>query len=138
MPARRRPTIRSRLSRLVGGDRLFRLAVAAVVVLSVLMLAGPVGAYLDGRDRVDVLEHQRDALEAEIERLEARVDDLHDHATIELLAREQLGLVMPGEVPYVVVVPEPERPRVAPGRDVPSEPDPWYRRLIDFVTGIVR
>jgi cell division protein FtsL len=52
------------------------------------------------------LEHQRRALLAENRRLREEVRRLYDPAYVERLAREQLGLVRPGEV-AVVLVPSP-------------------------------
>jgi cell division protein FtsL len=52
------------------------------------------------------LEHQRDLLLAENRRLREEIRRLHDPAYVERLAREELGLVRPGEI-AVVLVPEP-------------------------------
>lgn len=52
------------------------------------------------------LEHQREALLAENRRLREEIRRLHDPAYVERLAREELGLVRPGEI-AVVLVPEP-------------------------------
>jgi len=52
------------------------------------------------------------------------------------LAREQFGLVMPGEIAYVAVVPEgdaaEEVPPVAVGF---TEERPWWKAFWDFITG---
>lgn len=123
---------------IVAGDRPFILAFVVLAAVAGLMLAGPVSRHLDSRDRVEGLEQRRDALHAEIDRLEGRVDDLEDPGHIELLAREQLGLVRPGEVPYVVVVPEQDRPQLTPAAPPQPEPRPWYRRLLDAVSDTFR
>lgn len=122
----------------VAGDRPYLAALVVLLAVAALMLAGPVSRHLDSRDRIATLEEQRDVLGAEIERLESRAEDLHDPEHIELLAREQLGLVRPGEVPYVVVVPEQERPQVAPGSATAPEPRPWHRRLLDAIGDVFR
>jgi cell division protein FtsB len=122
----------------VAGDRPYLAALVALLAIAVLMLAGPVSRHLDSRDRISTLEEQREVLGTEIERLESRVEDLHDPAHIELLAREQLGLVRPGEVPYVVVVPEQERPQVAPGSAPVVDARPWHRRLLDALGDVFR
>lgn len=121
----------------VAGDRPYIAVVLSLLVLAGLMLAGPVDRFLDGRARVELLQRQHDALSAEVDRLEARRDDLQDLGEIELLAREELGLVRPGERPYVVVTPEAERPQVVPTTEVPEGDATWYRRLWDSVLGLL-
>ena len=66
----------------------------------------------------DLSEQQALALDTENQRLERRVTDLDDDVTIELLARSQQGLVRPGEVPYVLIAPEVDVPRI---RDAPQQ-----------------
>ncbi len=63
--------------------------------------------------QVAELEHQRRALLEENRRLREEIRRLHDPAYVERLAREQLGLVRPGEI-AVVLVPEPA-PSPSPG-----------------------
>ena len=90
---------------------------AAVLVFSVFvvgMLAiAPARAYLEQRDRLAELERQAAALAAGNEELGRRIADLNDPATLERLARECLGMVMPGEVAYVVL----------PADEAPTPPD---------------
>lgn len=135
IPARGRgpDRLRTWTGMVVAGDRPFVLGFVVLAAVAALMLAGPVGRHLDSRDRIEGLEQRRDALQTEIERLEGRAADLEDPDHVELLAREQLGLVQPGEVPYVVVAPEQDRPQVSPGPPPEPEPRPWYRRLLDTV-----
>jgi len=60
------------------------------------------------------LEHRRDALLRENRRLREELRRLKDPAYVERLAREQLGLVRPGEI-AVVLIPEPTpSPRPSP------------------------
>jgi cell division protein FtsB len=107
------------------------------LVLGVLLLAPPFEGYLVARQRVAVLEQQALALEAENLRLERRLADLDDPVTIELLARSQQGLVRPGEIPFVVVTPEVDAPRIlavpelppAPQEDVLDRVLAWLRAL---------
>lgn len=135
---RRRPpprgrSPRHRLRRLVGGDRPF---VAALVVVAGLMLAlawTPLQNYTAAADRVEDLTISRDRLAEEVASLEDRKDRLNDPGQLELHAREELGLVKPGEIPYVVVTPEPEfapaEPDLEPGFVHESADDPWWTRL---------
>lgn len=135
---RRADHVRTSAGEFVSGDRPFVAATVVVIALALLMLAGPVNRWLDGRERLGVLDEQRAALEVEVERLQSRAEDLHDPSHVELLAREQLGLVRPGEVPYVVVVPEPERPQLARGRGLAPEGAAWYRRLLEAIGDVFR
>lgn len=121
----------------VGGHRAYLVVLAGVTVLALLMLAAPVARYLEGRARLELLETKHRALQGEIARLEARGRDLREPGQVELLAREQLGLVRPGEVLYVVTTPEDERLQVAPVSDRPPTA-PWYRRVWEAVGDVVR
>ena len=106
------------------------LATIAVVAVAVVILSTPLQSYLDGRARVDHLAAQASALDEANARLEQRVTDLEQDTTIELLAREQLGLVRPGEVAYTLTPPEVDRPRITAPRDLgATEPGPWFERL---------
>ncbi|MBW3577011.1 MAG: septum formation initiator family protein [Actinobacteria bacterium] len=120
---------RDAVAAVLAGDRPLALAVVGVVAVSALMLARPLTTYLDGRERVVLLDAKGEALREEIARLEARERDLTTAEHVELRARERLGLVRPGEIPYVVITPETDRPRLA--SPAPPPPRPWYRRLLD-------
>lgn len=121
-----------------AGNRPYLAVLAVLLVTATIMLSGPLQHYLDGRERVDHLEEKLAVLTAENERLEARRADLQDPDTIELLAREELGLVRPGEVAYAVVPPDVDRPRIAPPRDPQPSDRPWYRRVWQAVSGLFR
>ena len=128
--------VRRGWGRLVAGNRPFAAVLVVAVVLGLLMLSGPAQRYLDGRARVEALAAKVDALEAENQRLERRVDDLNDPTNIELLAREQQGFIRPGEVPYTLVPPEVDRPRITEPRDLASpEPATWFARAWITVQG---
>jgi cell division protein FtsB len=119
------------LRRLLTSDvPLFALLLAAIAGAA-LLLTEPFENYLDGRARVALLEQQAAALEAQNLQLEQRLEDLEDPLNIELLAREQQGLIRPGEVPYVLIPPEPDRPRIV---DAPApiqvEEDDLLTRLL--------
>jgi cell division protein FtsB len=96
---------------LISDVPLFALLLAAIAGAA-LLLTEPFENYLDGRARVALLEEQAAALEAQNLQLEQRIEDLDDPLNIELLAREQQGLIRPGEVPYVLIPPEADRPRI--------------------------
>jgi cell division protein FtsB len=125
---RRRTRRRSPVDLVLGVLLLAALGAGAVV------LAPPLEGFLAARQRVALLEQQAVALTGENARLERRIDDLDDPLTIELLARRQQGLVRPGEVPYVLVPPEVDAPRIV---DAP-DPVPAEVTLVDRVLAWLR
>ncbi len=118
--------------------RLADLALGAALVVALLFgattIAEPLANRREADARVALLEEQRAALAAENARLEQRAEDLEDPLTIELLAREQQGLVRPGEVPYVLIPPESDRPLIVePPLPVTEAPDGLLDRLLALV-----
>lgn len=88
------------------------LLVAAVAIATMAMLAlyvFPTRTWIDQRAAIDETESSLDALDAEREALAARVAELDTSSEIELIARTQYGLVLPGEEAYAVL-PAPEHP----------------------------
>ncbi len=81
-----------------------RAAILAVVVLGLLVAAVfPLRTYLAERSRVSELTRQAQTLETRNRHLEQRIHRLHDPQYLQRVARECLGMVKPGEVPFVVV-----------------------------------
>jgi cell division protein FtsB len=127
---------RIRVARVVRGDRPLLVALLGLLVVAGLVLSGPAQSYLDGRARVDTLTAKADALDAANADLEQRAADLQDPLNIELLARETQGFIAPGEVPYSLVPPEVDRPRITAPRDTAAvAADVWYERAWATVTG---
>lgn len=129
-----RPGFRRRAwTALTAGDRPYVFALVGVVALVVGMALGPLQVFTAAADRVDELEDQRERLREEVDALEDRERELTDPEEIELLARSELGLVQPGEIPYVVVTPEDDTPHIGRDRDAStageSSEAPWWRRL---------
>jgi len=122
-----------------GGGRLPGLLALAAVVAVVVTAAGifPFRQIIADRRSVTLAQEKLLALRAENARLEDQVAVLQTDREVERLAREQFGLVRPGEVAYVVVSPsgeelvaaEPEATLEAP------EGQPWWRDVWDFLTG---
>lgn len=115
--------------------RLADLALGVALLVALLFgattIAEPFANRRDADARVALLEEQRAALAAENARLEQRAADLEDPLTIELLAREQQGLVRQGDVPYILIPPETERPLIAePSLTVTEAPDGPLDRLL--------
>ncbi|MEX1179022.1 MAG: septum formation initiator family protein [Nitriliruptor sp.] len=114
-----------------SGQRPLLVVLVISVVLGVIMLSGPFERYADGRTRVEALHATASALEEENARLDRRAELLTDPTELERLAREEQGMIRPGEVPYTLVPPEVDRPVIAERRGTPAdEPTPaWYVRL---------
>jgi cell division protein FtsB len=104
---------------------------AAVVCVLTLTIAGPVRTYFAQRTEMKQLSASESALRHQIADLEQQKGKLADPAYIAAQARERLGFVMPGEIPYQVQLP----PNAALPADPGSAPttaatnDPWYTSL---------
>lgn len=105
---------------------------AAVVCVLTLTIAGPVRTYFAQRTEMRQLAASEEKLRAEIADLEQQKVKLADPVYIAAQARERLGFVKPGDIPYQVQLP--------PGAVVPREPgteaakaaragQPWYTSL---------
>jgi cell division protein FtsB len=104
---------------------------AAVVCVLTLTIAGPVRTYLAQRTEMKQLAASEAALRQQIADLEQQKVKLADPAYIAAQARERLGFVKPGDIPYQVQLP--------PSAALPAEPgtqpehaatnDPWYTSL---------
>jgi cell division protein FtsB len=104
---------------------------AAVVCVLTLTIAGPVRTYFAQRTEMKQLTASEAALRRQIADLEQQKVKLADPAYVAAQARERLGFVMPGEIPYQVQLP----PNAALPADPGSTPtaltnnDPWYTSL---------
>jgi cell division protein FtsB len=104
---------------------------AAVVCVLTLTIAGPVRTYFAQRTEMKQLAATEAKLRAEIADLEQQKVKLADPVYVAAQARERLGFVKPGDIPYEVQLP--------PGAAVPAEPgsgttaaragQPWYTSL---------
>jgi cell division protein FtsB len=104
---------------------------AAVVCVLTLTIAGPVRTYFAQRTEMKQLEATKAQLQEQIAKLEEQKVKLADPVFIAAQARERLGFVMPGDIPYQVQLP--------PGTGVPGTPggepatahpdQPWYTSL---------
>jgi cell division protein FtsL len=81
-----------------------RAALLALVVTALLFyLAVPLRTYLGQRDRLAELERQAQVLQSQNQQLRAEIELLHDPEYLERIARECLGMVMAGEIGFIVV-----------------------------------
>ncbi|MGB3481707.1 MAG: septum formation initiator family protein [Mycobacterium sp.] len=104
---------------------------AAVVCVLTLTIAGPVRTYFAQRTEMSQLIASEAALREQIADLEEQKMKLADPAFIAAQARERLGFVMPGDIPYQVQLPPsaagPEPEALPEGIETPS--GPWYSTL---------
>ncbi len=114
--------------------------VLAVVLLGALALTVsgvfPFRQLIEQRRAVEEGRQQLTALEEENRRLEDDVAALYTDEEIERVARDQYGLVRPGETGYVIVSPPGEELAVdAEAVPVEDAHRPWWVRFWDWVTG---
>lgn len=115
--------------------RRLRLGLLALVVgaLAVTGIA-PAQQVYQQRRQIDKEEAKLAALTEKNAALESRLARSQDPAYMEKLAREQLGLVRPGETSYVVIPGPPVPAPPAP----PAQPSSWWDRISswfrDFLT----
>jgi len=114
--------------------------VLAVVLLGALALTVsgilPFRQLISQQRQIERSQEQLSALTSENRALAEDIEMLGTDAEIERLARDQFGLVRPGETAYVVVLPD--APIVAEASSDPvvrSDQRPWWRRMWDFATG---
>lgn len=104
---------------------------AAVVCVLTLTIAGPVRTYFAQRTEMAQLSATEAALRGQIKDLEQRKGQLADPAYIAAQARERLGFVKPGDIPFQVQLPPTAAVPAQPGEEVGGHPknEPWYTSL---------
>jgi cell division protein FtsB len=104
---------------------------AAVICVLTLTIAGPVRTYFGQRTEMKQLEATEEQLRTQIADLEEQKVKLADPVFIAAQARERLGFVMPGDIPYQVQLPTnaavPGTPGSEPAKANPDQP--WYTSL---------
>jgi len=111
--------------------------VAVIVVIGLAAASGviPFRQVIAYQRSVDLAREQRDALSAANAELEQQIAALETDGEVERLAREQFGLVMPGETALVAIA-VPDNSVVAAPRATRFVDDtPWWRTLWAFMTG---
>jgi cell division protein FtsB len=104
---------------------------AAVVCVVTLTIAGPVRTYFAQRTEMNQLAATEAALRREIADLEQQKVRLADPAYIAAQARERLGFVKPGDIPYQVQLPATATVPAQPGSEAVAAANngPWYTSL---------
>lgn len=105
--------------------------VAAVVCVLTLTIAGPVRTYFAQRTEMAQLTATEAALRRQIEDLQQRKGQLADPAYVAAQARERLGFVKPGDIPFQVQLPPGAAAAPVPGAEVggAAKNEPWYTSL---------
>lgn len=109
----------------------------AMIVLGLAAVSGmiPFRQVIAYERSVDLARQQRDALVAANAELEQQVAALQTDGEIERLAREQFGLVMPGETAMVAIAVAEDPVTSIPRATRFVDETPWWRLLWDFITG---
>jgi len=114
------------------GSAARRAAILAVVVcVLTLTIAGPVRTFFAQRTEMQQLATAESQLRSQIANLEQQKVKLADPVYIAAQARERLGFVMPGDIPYQVQLPPgavttPVAPAPSP---TAKSNQPWYTAL---------
>ncbi|MDR3664869.1 MAG: septum formation initiator family protein [Mycobacterium sp.] len=114
------------------GSAARRAAILAVVVcVLTLTIAGPVRTYFAQRTEMQQLSTAESQLRSQIKNLEQQKAKLADPVYIAAQARERLGFVMPGDIPYQVQLPPGAvTPPAAPAPPPTAKSNqPWYTSL---------
>ena len=104
---------------------------AAMVCVLTLTIAGPVRTYFAQRTEMKQLAASESALREQIADLEGQKSKLADPAYVAAQARERLGFVMPGDIPYQVQLPFSAAiaSDAGPQAGTAHNGDPWYTSL---------
>ena len=105
------------------------LGLAGSVVFVGFMLVGvfPTRTWMAQRDELGQKEAELAAIRADEADLEDRIETLQDPDEIERLAREEYGMVLPGEKPYRML-PAPEEPVDLPDAWPFTGAEDWLNR----------
>jgi len=104
---------------------------AAVVCVLTLTIAGPVRTYFAQRTEMNQLAATEAALHQQITDLQQRKEKLADPAYVAAQARQRLGFVKPGDIPFQVQLPASATVAPQPGSETakPASTAPWYTSL---------
>ncbi len=97
----------------------------------------PARQVLQQRARIATLERTLTSVKDENKTLREETDRLNTDAYIEQQARLRLGLIKPGEEPYMIVPPKQPTPKTTtaakPAKPAaPPTTKPWYQQVIDY------
>ena len=129
-----------RVARRTTGPPPLALRAAAVLVVPLLLYAlVATGQKALENDRLnqeaDALRNDVVVLRAENVRLQKQIEDARTDAAIETIAREQLGLIKPGDHPLVRVSQSAQPATAPPPALAPPPPSPIWRQWWDYFFG---
>lgn len=112
------------------------IAVVLIAALAVT-LAGifPFRQILAQNRQVETTEAKLEALQAENAALEDRIRALNSDVELERMAREELGMVEPGEIGYTAYSEPGSQLPAVPGPDAAFDDRNFAQKIWDFLTG---
>lgn len=105
-----------------------RLAAVLVVPLLLYALVGTGQKALDNyrlNQDADAMRGQVQALRDENIQLQQQIEEARSDTAIEAIARDQLGLIKPGDRPVVLISNAPQQTAAAPPPPPANPPPPW-------------
>jgi cell division protein FtsB len=124
-------------SSMLGVSSTRRAAVLALVVCALaLTVAVPLRNFLTQRQELSSLQARQHQLAQQVDQLSRRRDELRDPAALQAEARDRLGYVRPGEVPYVVQLPG--SAAADPTGAGAAGATPWFGQLWSDIRGVPR
>jgi len=106
------------------------------MIAAVFVVFFPARQLVAQRTNLDDLQTRLAQLETQNKRLSSEIARLQDPSELEVLARERLGLVKPGEHAYLFVSPD-ATPAPPPVPVLPAHKPVWSR-LWSAITGFLR
>jgi cell division protein FtsB len=113
-----------------------RLMIIVCMFAAVFVVFFPARQLVAQRNDLDGLESRLAQLDAQNRRLDDQIARLQDPSQVEVLARERLGLVKPGEHAYMFV--SPDASPAAPPVPALSPHKPFWLRVWSAIAGFVR
>lgn len=111
-------------------------ALLVVVVVAVLANASPLRGYIASHKRLEAREAQVTALERETAELKKEVDLLKSGSLVEMLARQELNYVRPGEDMFIVPGVSTTTSVTVPPEAAPAAPRGFLERALDVFHGL--
>ncbi len=119
--------------------RTLLLFVAAAAIL--FLTVAPAREVLRQRAEIEELSVELNNIKTQNSELRVETQRLNTDAYIEQQARERLGLIKPGEEPFLLVPPkqEPPKPATKPAAKPKAKPAPksWWQQIVDYFDSLI-